>query len=253
MLYKEFIEKFSFNGDEDYNYVLRGGEIFNYIGMTVNMITYVRKPNGEIKTEENPVIIEDISDLDETLTYKIKVMIADIDSKIIETRIIPEGMSKDLGGCSDVMYRFMPFSMSLKLKEDTAVYNRFLRIYYNKENVTMNFEALKNIAKAENKRVGLYVKNLTALAEVEGENDSDESKFMYTRVCGINSREDGSIDVYLSSADNSYNCIVIKESDLDPSKEFFNVNLDVDKDRTSVKKVKIKFIDTTTPEIIKQK
>ena len=73
MLYKEFIEKFSFNGDEDYNYVLRGGEIFNYIGMTVNMITYVRKPNGEIKTEENPVIIEDISDLDETLTYKIKV------------------------------------------------------------------------------------------------------------------------------------------------------------------------------------
>ena len=146
----------------------------------------------------------------------------------------------------------MPFSMSLKLKEDTAVYNRFLRIYYNKENVTMNFEALKKITNAENKRVGLYVKNLMALAEVEGE-EFEESKFMYTRVCGINSREDGSIDVYLSSADNSYNCIVVKESNLDPSKEFFNVNLDVDKDSKSVKKVKIKFIDITTPEIIKQK
>lgn len=151
-------------------WILRGGDILEYIGQRMAMLEFTEKDDKSWDTEVKPVIIKSIKGFDKnTGLYKITYVLEGDEEKEITEKIIPQGLTEIKG---KIMRRFTPYSVHLALMEKMEFFNRVARLYKEKKN--MDLKKIKEFS--ETKRLG-DIRNIGAIVKAADESGT----LMYIR------------------------------------------------------------------------
>ena len=149
-------------------WILRGGDILEYIGQKIVMIDYNKKEDGTWNTEVVPVTIKSISNYDKLL-MKYDLVYIDEDGKEHKEKIIPQGLTEGKDG---KIKRFYPYSVHLALMEKLEFFDRLSRLYENRE--TLSLDEVTELSKT--KRLG-EMRNVGAIVKA---NDGEDT-IMYIK------------------------------------------------------------------------
>jgi len=176
-------------------YLIPGGELFKYIGQTVVLAEFNRKPaekEGEEPTWENKfseVIIKSISKFDPVYMTWVCTYVPVLDGAVEEktATILPEGYSwegekgpEETGHLS----RFLPLSKHYELLEDDSFF-RSLADKWDKV-TTLSADDLGMISRSKGQEGTLrYSHNIGALVRLDDEHYDEavaESRFLWIRI-----------------------------------------------------------------------